>query len=93
MIDLDESWQYDRAMSPKAFERAIHMLGVSKSAAGRFLGVSESTLRRYLAGTADIPTSVVLLMRLMIELDLKPVVPSRPRFAKSKPIQPNPDLT
>jgi transcriptional regulator with XRE-family HTH domain len=93
MTELDESWQYDRAMSPKAFERAIRMLGISKSAAGRFFGVSESTLRRYLAGTADIPPSVVLLMRLMLALELTPIVPPRPKFAKSKPLQPNPDLT
>lgn len=92
MNELDDDWQRERSMSPRAFERAIGALGVSQSASGRFLGVSESTLRRYLKGDANIPVSVVLLLRLMLALNIRPIAPRRKRHVR-QPIQPTPDLT
>jgi len=71
--------QDDRAMSPREFERTIDALGLSKAAAGRFLGVSERTLHRYADGDAEIPVSTVLLLRWMLEAGVIPKVPRRPR--------------
>jgi len=72
-------WQDKRSISPREFERYVLAMGISRSAMGRFLGVSERTMRRYLSGEATIPVSVILLLRLMLELDIKPKAPKRPR--------------
>jgi hypothetical protein len=79
------SWQDKRAMSPGEFERTAATLGVSASAIGRFLGVSERTLRRYASGEAEVPVSVVLLLRAMLAHGLKPRVPPRRKRAVREP--------
>jgi len=84
--EVSTEWQRERSLSPKAFKRAVERLGISKSAAARFFGVSESSMRRYLAGTADIPPSIVLLLQLMNELDIEPsFVPKRLRKVDQEP--------
>jgi hypothetical protein len=70
-------WQDKRAMSPREFERSALALGLSVAALGRFMGVSERTVYRFLSGDAGIPVSVVLLMRLMLEQGIKPRAPKR----------------
>ena len=69
--------QDNRAMSPREFERTIKALGLSKAAAGRFLGISERTLHRYADGDAEVPVSTVLLLRDMLERGIAPKVPKR----------------
>ena len=59
-------------MTPKQYADAIARLGLSQSAAGRFLGVDERQSRRWIAGDARIPESVAKLLRLMLRLELKP---------------------
>ena len=71
--DPNEEWQYDRAMSPKTFERAIRALGMTQVEAGRYLGVSKRTMRRYIAGEANIPPAVVLLLRTLLNYGARPV--------------------
>ena len=69
--------QDNRAMSPREFGRTIGALGLSKAAAGRFLGVSERTIHRYADGDAEVPVSTVLLLRDMLERGIAPKVPKR----------------
>jgi predicted transcriptional regulator len=71
--------QDNRAMSPREFERLLEALGLSKAAAGRWLGVSERTVHRYADGDAEVPVSTVFLLRLFVEQDRLPKVPPRPR--------------
>lgn len=73
------NWQHERCMTPRQIENAIIILGMSEREAGRFLGVSERTVRRYIAGGTMIPTSVVLLLWSMIAHGDVPVVPLAPR--------------
>ena len=75
MSENNDDWQMQRAMSPRQYERAITALGLNQASAGRFLGVSERTSRRYVSGDAEIPASSVMLLRLMMHKDLTPVVP------------------
>lgn len=65
----------DRIMSPRQFKAAIKQLGLSQAAAGRYLDVSERTANRYAKGTAKIPGPSAILLRLLIQLDIKAVVP------------------
>ena len=71
--------QDDRAMAPRHFERILEALGLSKAAAGRFLGISERTIHRYVDGEAEVPVSTVLLLRDMLERGIAPKVPRRPK--------------
>jgi hypothetical protein len=71
----------ERSMSPRGYARAIEQLGLSQAAAGRWLGVSERTSRRYVAGEAEIPPAQVLLLRTFAELGLTPRVPPWKRDA------------
>jgi DNA-binding transcriptional regulator YiaG len=65
----------DRTMSPRQFKTAIKQLGLSQAAAGRYLDVSERTANRYAKGTAKIPGPSAILLRLLIQANIKPVVP------------------
>ena len=71
--------QTTRAISPAGFERLIDALGLSKAAAGRFLGISERTIHRYVDGEAEVPVSTVLLLRWMMAEGIAPKAPKRPR--------------
>jgi hypothetical protein len=71
------SWQHERSMTPRQYEHTIELLGLSQNAAGRFLGVSERTSRRYVAGETMIPAAHVLLLNAMLAHSEKPVVPRR----------------
>ena len=91
--DQNEVWQYDRAMSPKMYLRATHALGLNRVKTARYLGISTRTERRLANGEAEIPPTVVLLLRALLHYNARPVVPLAPRYARSTPLQPNPDLT
>ena len=82
------SWQNERTMSPAAFKRAIQRLGMSENGAARFLGLSDSTVRRFVRGDFDVHTSVALLLNSMIEHNDWPIVPKRKR--KSAPVDAHP---
>jgi hypothetical protein len=71
----NDEWQYDRSMSPRGYERTILALGLNQSSAGRYLGVSARTSRRYLSGDAAIPAVTVLFLRSCLAHKVKPVVP------------------
>lgn len=71
-------WQTEREMAPKEYRDVIKRLGMSRAAAGRYLGVSARTSRRYSHGDAEIPPAQVLLLRVLLMLasvGVKPLVP------------------
>jgi DNA-binding transcriptional regulator YiaG len=59
-------------MTPHQLQRAIDRLGLSQRGAARFLGVDERTMRKWIAGNARTPEAVAKLLRLMLQLKLKP---------------------
>ena len=69
------TWQDERMMSPAQYRWYIKALGMSQAGAGRYLGVSERTSRRFSRGEAEVPTSMVLLLRSLYHHGDKPVVP------------------
>ena len=72
---MDNEWMQKRAMSPREFTRTIKRLGMTQAGAGRFLGVSERTARRYISGDAEMSVAEVLLLRACVEFNLEPIVP------------------
>ena len=51
-------------------------LGIDQAKCARFLGISERTTRRYIRGEIPIPPAHALLLRAMVRLRAKPVVPA-----------------
>jgi len=74
-MDDTSTFQLARQMSPREYERTIATLGMTRVAAGRYLGVSERTARRYCSGDTDVPPPSVMLLRLLLELQIEPIVP------------------
>jgi hypothetical protein len=69
------NWQHERSMTPEQYAHTIAQLGLSQLAAGRFLGVSGRTSRRYIMGEAEIPAAHALLLRAMLRHRERPAVP------------------
>lgn len=59
-------------MTPTQYKAAIKRLGLSQERAGPFLGVSPRTSQGYALGETDVPGGFAKLLRLMINLRLKP---------------------
>jgi len=72
---MTDTFQLARQMSPREYERTIAALGMTRVAAGRYLGVSERTARRYCSGDRDVPPPIVMLLRLLVALNIDPIVP------------------
>lgn len=53
-------------MTPSQLQAALDRLGSSQRSAGRWLGVGERQVRRWIAGDAAIPQPVAILLRLMV---------------------------
>jgi DNA-binding XRE family transcriptional regulator len=68
------TWK-NRTMTARQLKAAIKGLGMTQAGAARFVGVSERTMRRMIAAEVDVHVSIVLLLRLMIYTNQKPVVP------------------
>jgi len=64
-------------MTPGEYLQTLWRLGLTQTAGGRFLGVSERTARRYVRGEAEVPAAQVLLLRAMVELGATPKVPRK----------------
>jgi len=84
-IDHNESWQWDRSMSPATYCRIIRSFNMNRVAAARYFGVSTRTERRFANGEADIPPPIVLLLRALVHYGGRPVVPLAPRYAREAP--------
>jgi plasmid maintenance system antidote protein VapI len=59
-------------MTGDEYEKAIEMLGLTQVAAARFLGVDDTTSRRWIADKHPIPDSTAMLLRVMIRYRLTP---------------------
>lgn len=68
-------WQADRAMTPAEYKTTIGELGMNVAQAARYLGVGERTSHRYVRGEANIPEAQVLLLRALVALRIRPIVP------------------
>lgn len=71
----DGNWQEQRTMSALQFRKTIKTLGMSKGAAGRYIGISQRTVFRLAGGQAVVPTYVALLLRSLVAHNEKPLVP------------------
>jgi len=60
----------DPEMAPREFADALAAAGMTQAGMAAFLGVTDRTVRRYLTGTAAIPASTVILLRVMAHCDL-----------------------
>jgi len=69
------SWQDDREMTKEEYSAIIHRLGMNKSQAGRYLGVSLRTAQRYWDGLSTVPTASALLLRALVHYNIPPAVP------------------
>lgn len=69
------SWQDNRTFTKEQLIWHIKALDMSNAGAGRYLGASERTMRRYIRGEAPVPPAMVLLLRLLHGHKIKPVVP------------------
>ena len=73
------SWQSEREMSPREYKKIIAQLGMTQAASARFLGRSERTVHRYVAGEVSVHAAEVLLLRALVEHNVTPVVPHKER--------------
>jgi predicted transcriptional regulator len=76
---MGEDWQTMRMVSPLEFQLLVSALGMSKAGCARYLGISQSTVARYLRGKASVPAASVLLLRALLESGTRPLVPKRER--------------
>ena len=83
-MKINDSWQTDPVMSPREYERTLLALGLNQSSAARFFRYSDRSSRRFIGGEAEVPAATVMLMRLMVQLSLKPKV--KTRRAKRRPV-------
>ena len=70
-------WQRERTMTPQQYALALNALGLSQLAAGRWLGVSPRTSRRYITGNSTIPPAHAMLLRAAVHYKWKLLVPKR----------------
>ena len=59
-------------MTGDEYEKAIERLDLSQVAAARFLGVDDTTSRRWIADKHPIPDATAMLLRVMIRYKLTP---------------------
>jgi hypothetical protein len=84
-------WQINRKpMPPKEYKEAVKALGMTRTGAGRWLGVSLRTSKRYVSGDSDIPMAVALLLRCCLANGFKPQVPAMSRKEFDYNIKPRP---
>jgi DNA-binding transcriptional regulator YiaG len=69
------NWQNERTMTATQFKRIVKDLGMSRAAAGRYIGVSLRRLRRITKGQSEVPESAALLLRSLVAHNEKPLVP------------------
>lgn len=59
-------------MNGDEFQKAIARVDLTLVEAARFLGVDDTTTRRWVADRSPVPRAVVILLRLMIRYRLSP---------------------
>lgn len=67
---------FQRTITPRQYDHYLELLGLSQLAAGRWLGVSARTSRRYHTGDATIPPAHAMLLQAAVrhqwQLDVPP---------------------
>jgi DNA-binding transcriptional regulator YiaG len=51
---------------------ALSNLGLSQRGGAKFLGVSDRTVRRWIAGTDPVPKAIAMLLVLIVRLGITP---------------------
>jgi hypothetical protein len=64
-------WQEKRPMSPQEYINSLKTLGFNHVSAGRFFDYSERTSQRYAKGTAEVPRTLVMLIRVLLLFGIK----------------------
>lgn len=59
-------------MNGEEYRKAIERLDLTQVEAARFLGVDDTTSRRWVADKSPVPRATVMLLRLMIRYRLSP---------------------
>ena len=59
-------------MNGAEFQKAIERLGLTQVGAAKFLGVNETTSRRWIANRHPVPPPVAMLLNTMIKQGLVP---------------------
>ena len=59
-------------MTPHQYKAAIKALGLSQERAGDWLGIGRRTSQGYALGEYPVPEPIAKLLRLCINLELKP---------------------
>jgi plasmid maintenance system antidote protein VapI len=59
-------------MTGEEYRETISHLDLTPTTAAQFLGVAETTTRRWVSGRHQVPTSVELLLRVMMKYQLTP---------------------
>ena len=59
-------------MTHKQFKAALELLKWKQTHAAIFFGVTDRTVRRWVAGDADIPPAVVFTIRAMLAQNMSP---------------------
>jgi hypothetical protein len=62
----------DKPMTKAEYRRAIEALGLNQVQAGKFLGISDRTSRRWAAGTRPVFPTVEILLRYMLRRRISP---------------------
>ena len=75
------SWQTKRNMNDLEFRQALAALGLSRAAAGRFLGRGQRTIYRYAEEGGRIPPATALLLNMLVDAGIQPEVPAPQRRA------------
>ena len=60
------NWQLARSMTADEFDCCLKLLGMSRAAAARYLGLSQRQVYRIAHGQTPVPTTVVLLLNSLL---------------------------
>ena len=87
------SWQDHRHLAKDDYQLLVSRLGMNKSQAGRFLGVSLRTAQRYWDGKTPVPVASALLLRSMHHHRELPRVPPWPGRRAAERYREKPSVT
>lgn len=75
-------------LTPAELFDALSRLEIEQQELARLLDAGPATVRRWMAGTTEVPGHVSLLMRLMLERpELRELLGVRPRSGRGRPLK------
>jgi plasmid maintenance system antidote protein VapI len=54
-------------MTSREFSKALTHLGITQMGFAEIIGVNERTVRNWVGGRSDVPTSIAVLLHLMLD--------------------------